>query len=355
MLVGDYCPRGLDPIHEMIEAQLELEVAMGALGEEIPKSAQAPVYSRGGYSTEEPATELPCNVFGTVDRCDGMACEHDGNCFSGCCSVFVQGEAQRCMPLVGGDLCPIAIDVKEKQDEQDDYESSQDYSYEDAEDNENEAFGEFEDDESDPPMIEKGEHHSSFSESEDHIIPVKGEHHFNEGADEEYENAEHFIPQKGEHDEDVHQLSKDKWKAEYHGSGEDEEDAHETVHEKKEAEHASLKPKVPMADDPRLVIPQGKATAEHDHPIMSKEPVVNPEHVPHYGEAYEHDRKEAIQGGSKESAGLAPKQPLSGPFYPMPRKTSRKPCSAYGEIDRCDGMTCDADEECASQCCGQLT
>lgn len=42
-------------------------------------------------------------------------------------------------------------------------------------------------------MIEKGEHHSSYDDVEDHIIPVKGEHHFNE-EDEEYENAEHFIP-----------------------------------------------------------------------------------------------------------------------------------------------------------------
>ena len=59
---------------------------------------------------EEPVTELPCNVFGTVDRCDGMDCEHDGNCFSGCCSLFVSGEQKRCMPLFENDLCPIAID-----------------------------------------------------------------------------------------------------------------------------------------------------------------------------------------------------------------------------------------------------
>ena len=30
MLVGDYCPRALDPIHEMIEAELDLEVAAKA-------------------------------------------------------------------------------------------------------------------------------------------------------------------------------------------------------------------------------------------------------------------------------------------------------------------------------------
>ena len=42
-----------------------------------------------------------------------MACEHDGNCYSGCCALFVSGDQKRCMPLVGGDLCPIAIDVVE--------------------------------------------------------------------------------------------------------------------------------------------------------------------------------------------------------------------------------------------------
>lgn len=73
-----------------------------------------------------------------------------------------------------------------------------------------------------------------------------------------------------------------------------------------EAQSANLKPKQPQADDPRLKIPQGKATAEHDHLIVPKEPEEVPEHGPRYGEAYEHDRKEALRG-SKESAGLAPK------------------------------------------------
>ena len=107
MLVGDYCPRALDPIHEMIKAELDLEIAAKATEVEQSKAlAKA--------EKTEPVAELPCNVFGTVDRCDGMACEHDGNCFSGCCSLFVSGDQKRCMPLVGGDLCPIAIDVVEK-------------------------------------------------------------------------------------------------------------------------------------------------------------------------------------------------------------------------------------------------
>ena len=107
------------------------------------------------------------------------------------------------------------------------------------------------------------------------------------------------------------------------------------------------------------MIPQGKTTAQHDHPILSKEPVPSPEHSPRYGEAYEHQRKEALHG-SKASAGLAPKQPYRENISPVSYsqeliKKHRKPCSAYGEINRCEGMTCEADEDCASQCCGQLT
>ena len=97
----------------MIEAQHQLEKAAVELGK-----LQAEKLAKGDFDARTvaaaPTTELPCNVFGTVDRCDGMACEHDGNCFSGCCSLFVSGDQKRCMPLVGDDLCPIAIDVVEK-------------------------------------------------------------------------------------------------------------------------------------------------------------------------------------------------------------------------------------------------
>lgn len=131
---------------------------------------------------------------------------------------------------------------------------------------------------------------------------MKGEHHNFE--DVEHVAAEHYIPHKGEHHEkDVHNLPKEKWKAEYHGGNEEEEDVIDEVIVPKEVEHAMLKPKEPNADDPRLKIPQGKTTAAHDHPIMSKEPVEAEELAPRYGEAYEHDRKEALRG-TKESAGL---------------------------------------------------
>lgn len=89
---------------------------------------------------------------------------------------------------------------------------------------------------------------------------------------------------------------------------------------------------------------------------MDKEPVTSPEHAPRYGEAYEHARKESIRG-AKESAGLQPKLPIGelatpAPHYTEPIKPKRKPCSAYGETNRCEGMTCEADSDCASQCCG---
>lgn len=116
MLVGDYCPRALDPIYEVIDADREIEIAREGYKAYTKAAVSEKLLYNHGY-TQEHETELPCNVFGTVDRCDGMACEHDGNCFSGCCSVFVQGESQRCMPLVGGDLCPIAIDVVEAPEE----------------------------------------------------------------------------------------------------------------------------------------------------------------------------------------------------------------------------------------------
>ena len=32
MLVGDYCPRALDPIYEMLDAERELEIAREAFG-----------------------------------------------------------------------------------------------------------------------------------------------------------------------------------------------------------------------------------------------------------------------------------------------------------------------------------
>lgn len=43
------------------------------------------------------------------------------------------------------------------------------------------------------------------------------------------------------------------------------------------------------------------------------------------------------------------------PTHEAPHKAYTKPCSAYGSTNRCEGMTCEADDNCASQCCGQMT
>jgi len=116
-----------------------------------------------------------------------------------------------------------------------------------------------------------------------------------------------------------------------------------------------LKPVEPKKDDPRLMIPQGKTAALHDHIIVPKEPIIS---EPIYGQAYEHDRKEALHG-PVPSPGLAPKVPIKErkTLVPTvhPEPVSRKPCNTYGTENRCDGMSCSNDGDCASKCCGQTT
>ena len=203
LLVGDYCARALDPIflvqQKVEEEELELIKALP----EASKKAELPQFTGGDPESllkpVEP-TELPCNVFGTVDRCDGMACEHDGNCYSGCCALFVSGDQKRCMPLVGGDLCPIAIDVvetfqivdegnyheegfraidkpseEEQIDRQTEYQDEPKQVYYEEEQQENqEAPIQQKKTHEYPPIIEKGEHR--FIQDVDHQSPEKSEH-----------------------------------------------------------------------------------------------------------------------------------------------------------------------------------
>lgn len=189
-----------------------------------------------------------------------------------------------------------------------------------------------------------------------------------------------MIPEKSEHEEhDVHSLPKDVWRADFHSiddprhhydhsidefDGEDHSYNHhyesgENEIDEEDNGKGMLTPKTPEKDDPRLKIPSGKSTASHDHVIVPKEPVPTDEHRPRYGQAYEHDRKEAMRG-SGESAGLAPKQPIKERINremitEVHHLHHRQPCSAYGSTNRCQGMTCEVDEDCASHCCGQLT
>jgi|Transcript_13457 hypothetical protein len=82
MLVGDYCPRALDPILEVRDAlkKKEQEMKKAAKPTPAPTPAIPPAPPAAPKKKEEPVvepektTELPCNTFGTVDRCDGMGC-----------------------------------------------------------------------------------------------------------------------------------------------------------------------------------------------------------------------------------------------------------------------------------------
>ena len=107
MLVGDYCPRALDPIIQMIDTEHELEVAKQAL--DVMTEASVRDTKAGIVPAKpihgEPVAELPCNVFGTVDRCDGMGCEHDGNCFSGCCSLSSLQGSQSAACRLSMEIC----------------------------------------------------------------------------------------------------------------------------------------------------------------------------------------------------------------------------------------------------------
>ena len=60
---------------------------------------------------------------------------------------------------------------------------------------------------------------------------------------------------------------------------------------------------------------------------MEKEPVASPDHKPKYGQAYEHDAKEAKRP-KKESAGLTPKHPIDE-RKSFDYKSPRPPLVAY--------------------------
>ena len=153
----------------------------------------------------------------------------------------------------------------------------------------------------------------------------------------------------------MHHLPKEKWTPEFHSRDvvEDEINHHYEHEDGIDAKFVDgeqvggmLKPKEPEKDDPRLRIPKGKSSPLHDHLIVPKEPEPSPEHIPTYGKAYEHERKEAVRG-SKESAGLSPKLPTEERRTPIihhkaqeKKSSPRKPCSAYGNANRCEGMSC---------------
>lgn len=39
----------------------------------------------------------------------------------------------------------------------------------------------------------------------------------------------------------------------------------------------------------------------------------------------------------------------------LPNLIIKKPCYAYGDVDKCDGMMCEEDSECVSSCCSRVS
>lgn len=82
--------------------------------------------------------------------------------------------------------------------------------------------------------------------------------------------------------------------------------------------------------------------------IVEKDPTPTVDDHEPYGLAYEADYKHQMKG-NRTSRSLAPKLPDGPP------SVTRKPCNTYGDKNRCEGMTCQSDTQCASTCCGQLS
>jgi len=221
----------------------------------------------------------------------------------------------------------------------------------------------------------------------DHVIPEKHEHELDQDydpeesdwdydqnilSDYEEEEGQHVAPRKSEHHlEGLRATPSDLWRPQFHsvespdyqhhyevgqvedGIEEEEDIAENYLNESpdepkpKPAMSRKLAPKKPNLDDPRIKIPKGKATEEHDHVIVPKEPVPTAEHKEQYGHAYENQRKEAMKG-NRTSAGLAPKLPEDQAPIKLHKAIevphNRKPCSAYGLENRCEGMSCERDD-----------
>lgn len=331
MLVGDYCPRALDPIFDFIQAEKQLAEKQQAEKQQ-KQDTQKALPSPSVPVAPQPTTELPCNVFGTVDRCDGMVCEHDGNCFSGCCSMFVSSEQKRCMPLVSGDMCPIAVDVVQQVSLPKDTPAPAPKVDQGA------SVAVPEEEIEDHPIVEKSEHHELMEDEEfysdedehghfeveepldfhfdrvdyhdddfyddpDRIIPMKHEHHEHHGdedaevfwdLEEQDEDDDRIVPTKSEH-----KIDRQVWHPELHQREESTrmQDREDGINEKwltDEETHSKLKPVTPKADDPRLQFGKGKGKAEEKVP--QKEPAPTAEHKTQYGKAYEQEKKAALKG-----------------------------------------------------------
>ena len=183
--------------------------------------------------------------------------------------------------------------------------------------------------------------------------------------EEQYEEEEfaHEAIRKGEHHlGGLHAMPTESWRPEFHSRDDpeyehkyQEEELHfeepiiEQVVEEKKPESHKLAPKKPKEDDPRINIPKAPATESHDHMIVQKDPTPTEDDHEPYGLAYEADHKHHMNR-NRTSRSLEAKLPDD-----KPQSVTRKPCSTYGEKNRCEGMSCQSDTQCASTCCGQMS
>ena len=150
----------------------------------------------------------------------------------------------------------------------------------------------------------------------DHYIPEKSEHELPSWAAQDdlelQEEEEHVATRKSEHHLDGRRPSpSDDWRPKFHSKtseefadeydmGEEDGIPDEYLNDSPEEELPALSrklaPKKPNLDDPRLRIPQGKASEEHDHLLVDKDPVPTAEHKEQYGLSYEDETKKAKKG-----------------------------------------------------------
>jgi len=176
------------------------------------------------------------------------------------------------------------------------------------------------------------------------------------------------------HSYEAHQLQK----PEFHGWIDD--DWYQNVFEDEgmNMEDVTILPREFQPDDKKFMIPKGKAkplfvdpeTDAQQKARLEEEKKRNVKEGIKYGESYESAKKSERRQGS---LGVEPRNPTQERKKPvelpvieektglMPRKDKvpeliiRKPCFAYGDHDKCDGMMCEEDTECSSGCCSRIT
>ena len=56
--------------------------------------------------------KAPCSTYGDSEKCEGMPCEDDNDCASGCCSAAMANGGSTCHAVIQGSFCPRALAPK---------------------------------------------------------------------------------------------------------------------------------------------------------------------------------------------------------------------------------------------------